>query len=328
MHRWVIVLALCVLALVVWAAEAPEPTVAPSAEDKALATHALALATADLNNMGRETANFLLYDWPNGLAKQLLGETPATAKSLDFARSVVKGMLTPLERAQSWPAPPTLKVPYARKAPKMDGKLDGPEWKHALVLHGAYAFNETTRTDNTTWKLLWDQHYLYVGVYCQAEDIVAPIVKRNGPVYDNDCVEAFILPEMKTLQYWELEANPTGGLFESRCTKKPDHWGGVNDTTVDMKGLQIATAINGTPTVYGTPNKSDGKDKGYTIEMAIPVAELPGMTPASLFTRGQSFHLLLARMDRSKGTFTAYAFLPLLSWTHNVWNYAPVVLSK
>ncbi len=322
MHRFVTVVLLASLALAVWAADAPEPTVAPTAEDKALATRTLAAARADENNMGRETANFLLRDWPGGLAKMLLGDTPATAKGLEFARGVLKGMLIPLERAQKWPTPATIKVPFAKTAPKIDGKLDDPAWKHARVLKGAYAFNETKKIDNTTWKLLWDAQYLYVGVECKDADIIAPDVKRDGAVYDNDCVEAFVLPDMKTLQYWELEANPTGGLYDSRCTKKPDHWGGAMDPAATMVGWQVAY------TVKGTPNKPDDTDTGYTMEMAIPVTQLPGMTATSVFTKGETLHLLLARMDRSKGAFTAYAFLPTLSWTHNVWNYAPVELAK
>jgi hypothetical protein len=318
MQRWVVFLLLAGLT----AAWAAEPTVAPTAEDKALATKALALAKVAEGNMGRETANFLLRDWPNGLAKMLLGDAPATASGLTFARDVVKGMLVPLERAATWPKPPALQVPRAKTAPKIDGTLDDPAWKRARVLRGAYAFNETAKVDNTTWRLLWDAQYLYIGVACTDDDVIAPVVERDGKVFDNDCIEAFVLPDWKTLAYWELEVSAVGGLMDNRCVKNPDHWGGKMDTTATLAGWQVAT------TVQGTANTPGDTDTGYTVEMAIPVTQLPGMTPESAFTRGQTLRLLLARMDRGKGAFTAYAAFPTLSWTHNVWNYATVTLAK
>ncbi len=197
------------------AGDADTPMATPTAADKTLAARAFELARKAQGTMGQEQANFLLNDWPRGVVNLLTGDKPIKAKELSEARGMAKGFAEILEKAPTWPQPPSIIVPYTRTAPVIDGTLRDPAWKKALVLHGACALNSTTKVDNTTWRLMWDEHDLYLGVTCADKEVIAPKVGHNGDIYDYDCVEFFLLPDFSTRQYWELEVGATGESLRS-----------------------------------------------------------------------------------------------------------------
>jgi len=327
MRRLLLLLGVCVFGLLIitpaFAEEKPPaPIVAPTAEDKALAARVIPLAKAAQGTLGQESANIILNGWPGGLVPLLSGEKPATADQLSFARSVLGGIVAALVQAPTWPHPKLIKVPHAKTAPVIDGKLDDPAWKHAVVLKGAYPLNSLTVEHNTTWRMLWDAHYLYIGVECLDSDLSAPVLPRDGAVYNADCIEFFIMPDAKTRCYWELEFGITGSIYDALNVKAPDQWGGKMDASATMKGLQVATVLN------GTANDSRDVDKGYTMEVAVPINELPGLAATATAVPGMHFDVMLARMDKTGDKITAYACVPLLSWFHNIWNYCPVELKK
>jgi len=296
------------------------PIVAPTDADKALAARALELAQKAQGTQGQESANFLLNDWPRGCARILAGEQPANAKDLEFARGLIGGIADCLQKAPTWPKQLAVDVPYTKQAPVIDGKLDDRAWKKALVLKGAYVLNDTKCVNNTTWRLMWDEQNLYVGVQCDDAEIVAPKLPHNGDIYNYDCVELFLLPDLKKGQYWELEMSASGDLYEAMNTKWGDHWGGAIDYNAHLEGLRYVSLAQ--------PKTRDGKDTGFTVEMAVPFNQLPGAAKDARAAAGTQIHFLLARMDKNKDSFTAYCFRPLLSWTHNIWNYATMTLKK
>ncbi len=93
-----------------------------------------------------------------------------------------------------------------------------------------------------------------------------------------------------------------------------------------MQGLKYAATVQG---VANSPG--DTSTTGYTVEMAVPFDQLPGATIDAIgrfpHQRNQ-LRFMLARMDKNSHSFTPYAFCPLLSWTHNIWNYATMTLAK
>lgn len=302
----------------------PAVLVMPTAADKELGARALELGKKAQGTMGQESANFLLNDWPSGLVKVLMSDEKVPEDQLGFARGCIKNFADTLAKVPGWPTPPSVRVPYTKSMPVIDGKLNDAAWQHALVLQGVCVLNEKKRAAGpaTTWRLMWDEKYLYLGVSCADTKIIAPRVGHNGPIYDNDCVELFLLPDFAKGVYWELEVSAIGDLFELQYTKKFDHWGSNPNQGVLMQGLLYAAAL------HGTANKSDDTDSGYGVEMAVPFASLPGAAATAKGTAGQTLRFMLARMDRTPTSFTPYAFCPLLSWTHNIWNYATMTLKK
>ena len=215
----------------------------------------------------------------------------------------------------NWPVPPPIRVPHAAAPLTMDGRLDEPAWTNAATFTGLYRFNSRGKLSGpaTTWKILWDETYLYFAFDCADRDIVAPKRKRDDTVFMDDCVEMFILPEFRFRTYWELVVSPGGDIFDSVDCKQADQWGAILDLSQDLKGLKCGIEVR------GTLNKQDDVDQGYTIEIAVPFAELPGYSRAAP-QAGQRLHFMLVRLDRNGKTFTPYACQPLLGWGHNIWN--------
>jgi Carbohydrate family 9 binding domain-like len=83
---------------------------------------------------------------------------------------------------------------------------------------------------------------LYVGYDCEDTDIVALFTERDDPSYRDDAVEIFInaKPE-QTGAYFGLEMNAHG-----------------------VQGVRLASFVDGTLNMRGD------KDKGWSLEVAIP----------------------------------------------------------
>jgi hypothetical protein len=298
--------------------------VEPTAEDKALAARVEAIAKISRGTPGQEAANFLLGEWPRDLIPLLKGEEKATADELSSARSAVSRVLETAEKGPAWPKPETMRVPLARKAPIIDGKLDDPAWKDAFVMTGVYVYDEKERREApaTTWRILWDREYLYFAFECADEDIEARPMRKDGPVYEDDCVEIYLLPDFSSGLYWEIVISPTGNLFDSLQSKRFNGYGCVSDTDKNLQGIKIGHTVN------GTVNNSSDKDTGYVVEVAVPFCELPSYTGGKLPAVGQTLYFMISRFDKTGNSIKHYAFQPLLSWGHNIWNYAPMELVK
>jgi hypothetical protein len=98
----------------------------------------------------------------------------------------------------------------------VDGSLDEPAWKQALVFD---TFYETVFGDNrkpvvrTKARLLYDDRYLYVGVECEdpaPSRIRAPFVDRDNVFGDQDNFVVFLDPHNDRRSAQEFRVNPRG----------------------------------------------------------------------------------------------------------------------
>jgi hypothetical protein len=289
------------------------PPNAATEKDAQLAAEAERLFPLSQKTAGKEAANFLFgTNWMHEQLLCLKGERKGNLKS---ARVDVGRFVDEMQKGQDWPSPEPIQIPKAKGALKIDGDINADEWKDALVLEKAYEVDtKTAGGQRTVWRLLWDNDFLYISCECADSDIQAPRLEHDGALYNYDCVEVFILPDMKTLKFCELIVSPSGPTFDALHTKYADAWGeGPGGPNWTMKGLKTASMFQ----------KEDGKPVGFTIEIAIPLKELPGFeelaSPAN-----RSVSLMLVRADKN-GTGTEapkyYSYTPLLRWAHNIWNY-------
>lgn len=307
--------------LAAFAAETAQTT----AEDHALAARVKSLLQQVVDSPGRERGHWLTHGGMTEPLGRLLGDVPSTAEQLTAVRTSMLKLANDLQEAVSWPHPPTnVTVPYTATPPVIDGVPNESCWRKAAVFTRVYPFNQrkATKTPATTWRLLWDERYLYVAMTATDPDIVAPTLARDDEVYNADCLEVFLLPDMATRKYWEIEVGATNSLFDAINIKNPDAWGCDYHKEANMQGLLTATRVD------GTPNLSADKDRGYTVEIAIPFAELPDAKPGSLATPGMQLHFLLTRLDRNGATLIPYGCCPVITWVHNIWNYGTMRLVK
>jgi hypothetical protein len=305
--------------------ETQAPSVAPTIEDMALAERAIEAARRAEGTPGQEMANMLMREWPYARVRRLKGEQPATAKELEDARAYVRDVTeTILEKGPGWPVLEQVEIPFASEAPRIDGKVNEPVWQRAGIFRETFPFNQAEAVPRpaNVWRVLWDETHLYFAFECADEDIVAPVMQRDEAVFNDDCVEMFILPEFRLGVYWEVVVSPSGSIFDGLQAKKFQGWGCLPGPEQDVAGLQIGY------TVDGTLNHPGDVDRGYVVEVAVPFRELPTYTRGNKPQPGDTLHFMLVRIDRTRGEFQPYAFQPLLNWGHNVWNHARAVLVK
>ena len=177
----------------------------------------------------------------------------------------------PAERPVSSPVP-AYEIRRAARPIAVDGRLDESEWKAATTLTLQFPWEEQTGAkQKTTVRLLWNNEMLFVAFECEDVDIVAHHDQRDDPTYKDDAVELFIQPNPKQPIYIGLEMNARAilydyvYLFPLQLLK-----------AYDLKGVQLATNLD------GTLNVTSDRDKGWTLELAIPLrnfSELMGNRP-------------------------------------------------
>ena len=226
----------------------------------------------------------------------------------------------------------------------VDGKLDEPSWKSAAVsprfvdiLTGGPVIHDTRAA------VLWDDQYLYVSYRVEEPFVHATFTNHNDLIYQGNDVECFIAgPDA----YYELEINAFATCYEvffawkdtfekSGLAKHPEFqdarlvpFNGVGFTTHPrggrvgnfdhaMPGLKVAVHID------GTVNDDSDRDRGWTVEMALPWQSLKWLA-----TDGRSLPPKngdIWRMDFSR--FNTYKEAPPAKdsggwfWTrHGVWD--------
>ena len=105
---------------------------------------------------------------------------------------------------------------------KVDGKLNESSWKHAETSN---AFVDISGEGfpapryETQVKMLWDEEYLYVGAELSDPHVWTDIKQHDEVVYYNNDFEIFIDPDGDAHNYFEIEVNAIGTLFDLAIEK-------------------------------------------------------------------------------------------------------------
>ncbi|MBN2356181.1 carbohydrate-binding family 9-like protein [candidate division KSB1 bacterium] len=170
---------------------------------------------------------------------------------------------------------PQPQIPFAPKTyvcyrttepPAIDGALHETSWQQCpwtddfIDIEGQLKPLPRYRTRA---KMLWDVEYFYIAAELQEPDVWATLMQRDTVIfYDND-FEVFIDPDGDTHQYYELEINAKNTVWDLLLIK-PYRDGGPAVNGWDIQGLKTAVAVQ------GTLNDPSDKDRGWTVEMALP----------------------------------------------------------
>jgi Carbohydrate family 9 binding domain-like len=116
-------------------------------------------------------------------------------------------------------------------------------------------------------KLLWDDDNIYIAAELEEPDVWATLRQRDTIIfYDND-FEVFIDPDGDTQAYYELEVNAFGTAWDLLLLK-PYRDQGTAVTSWDIAGLKVGVHVD------GTINHPGDVDKGWTVEIKIPLTTL------------------------------------------------------
>ena len=199
----------------------------------------------------------------------------------------------------AWPFPwPIEKVAHytayrVERPITVDGSLDEPGWTSAPR---SPRFSDLVRGQpgihDTRAAVLWDAEYLYVAYWIEEPFVEGTLTERDSLIYKNNDVELFVAGKDA---YYELEINSLGTIYEvffvweqayeaagyaklaefdrRRPGVRPFRGVGFRDHprgprigywNWDFPGLVSAVRVD------GTVNDNSDRDRGWTVELALP----------------------------------------------------------
>jgi hypothetical protein len=192
----------------------------------------------------------------------------------------------------SLPQATALRIPDDA-AVAVDGKLDEAGWSTASWTP---KFTHPNGTDaaapDAQAAFLWTPTTLFVGVRATDTDIWTDFTERDSNTWEQEVIELFIDADGDKKDYLELQVTPANVVFDARFEAHRSDL--AKARAWNMAGLRTAVAVE------GTLNARDDEDKGFTLEMAIPIAEVPG-APHSPAVAGDVWRVNLFRWDFPKG---------------------------
>jgi len=230
---------------------------------------------------------------------------------------------------------------------QIDGKLEEQIW---LEAPRSEPFRDLVTGESTIHDtqaaVLWDDDFLYVGYWIEEPNLQASLTTRDAPIYKDNDVELFIAGEDA---YYEFEINSFGTIYEvlfiweesylnqgynkmaefDRNAQGVRTFNGVGLKNHprgkrigfwnwDLQGLQSAVQLD------GTVNDDTDRDRGWTVELAIPWSELGVLSRTNQLNLPPQDQEVL-RMDFSR--FNQYKEAPPAedsggwAWSpHGVWD--------
>lgn len=189
----------------------------------------------------------------------------------------------------------------------LTGKLDDPLWQNAEPIQLVDAITGKPGRFSTEVRALYDDTYLYVGFRCEDDYVWGTVTERDGPIYDEECIEVFVNPAGVAHQYYEINLSPKNVVYDvcvlNRRTQEKPFEGFVALKEFGLEGLRTAVQVEGDADM-------PGRARGWTAEYAIPLAELigaPNLPPKA----GDTWRINFYRIDSpEKGERHHYAWSP------------------
>ncbi len=252
-----------------------------------------------------------------------------------FAAACISLLTLAEEIPGQYAAVPEVIAKYTAEPINLDGKLDDPAWAQAtacslvLPLKSFSNLPESmqknvgeTIYEKATVKLLWSNDYLYVGAELEDSDVMNAGDSNQSHLYlTGDLIEVFLKPAGENY-YWEVYGAPnnkkTWFFFPSR-----------GRILFPACASYLPEDLNVAATVNGTLNNWRDRDKGWTVEIAIPIKELTAY--GAKFDNSANWTVLFGRYNYSaylkKTEYSAYPLLSNFNF-HIYEEYARLRLEK
>jgi hypothetical protein len=231
------------------------------------------------------------------------GPTRLTVKSgpSDGSGRVIAANI-PVKLAHKVENQPRRYVARRTSAPiKIDGKLDEQAWKDAPST-GPFVntLNGGPAEQAVEAKLLWDEKFLYAAFDVADTDVWSTLGKRDDKLWTQEAVELMIDADKNGKGYVELQVAPNGTVFD---TYLPEYRKYEDSIDPKRKPYSWNSKIDVAVIVDGTLNKRDDKDKGWVVELALPLGDVKGLDQKAELPRlpphvGDSWKINMFRMDQ------------------------------
>jgi len=190
---------------------------------------------------------------------------------------------------------PVYKVSKAREAITIDGKMDEPDWKNAEVqqLTNFFRLDKPVEKQNTKFRMLWDDTNIYLFYECEDTSLTARETNFDGRTYMDDCAEFFVVPAPDSVyMHFGFEINITEVRYDYIVL-----WKYYNNRTFFISGYNPEYKVKAI--INGTLNNDKDKDKGWTMEFAIPMAAFSNFNGVARAKPGVRWAFQSVRQDRN-----------------------------
>jgi hypothetical protein len=150
-------------------------------------------------------------------------------------------------------------VPQVSHGPAVDGELDDDAWSGALRSGPFRRDDGTSARPHSEARLVWAEGQLFVGLYAADDDVRAPVVEKDGPVWLYDSFQLRLCAGSETFQ---IDVSARGTVTDAR---------GVDGGPLDFGWSSEARVA---ADVDGTIDDGSDRDEEWVIEMAIPLSSL------------------------------------------------------
>jgi len=205
---------------------------------------------------------------------------------------------------------------------RIDGHLDDAAWRAApwtpafVDIEGAA---KPRPRFQTRVKMLWDDQSLYIAAELEEPDIWATLTEHDSVIFHDNDFEVFLNPSGDGRNYFEFEINALNTSWDL-FLPKPYREGGKADNSWEIPGLKTAVAVD------GTLNKPDDRDRGWTIEIAIPWTAYASRAPVARPAAGQEWRVNFSRVEwQTEVVDGHYVKLPGVKEDNWVWSPQGVV---
>lgn len=158
---------------------------------------------------------------------------------------------------------------------QVDGQLSETAWQRAAWTEDFVDIQgdlQPVPRFRTRAKMLWDSTHFYVAAQLDEPDVWATLTERESIIFQDNNFEVFIDPDGDTHNYYELEVNALGTLWDLMLLK-PYRDGGPALDGWDIRGIRVGIDVQ------GTLNDPSDTDTGWTVEVALPWAILEEAAP-------------------------------------------------
>jgi hypothetical protein len=168
-------------------------------------------------------------------------------------------------------APPRGYVATRAATPiKVDGKLDDGAWADAPWTEDFVDIEGDKKPKprfRTRAKMLWDDRFFYVAAEMEEPDVWGKLTEHDAVIFHDNDFEVFIDPDGDHHEYFELEINALDAEWDL-FLDKPYRDGGKADNGWEVPGLKAVSHTD------GTLNDPMSRDRGWSVELAIPWASM------------------------------------------------------
>lgn len=214
--------------------------------------------------------------------------------------------------AENKPTEYEIEAIFTSGSPIIDGIENDSIWQQIIpaVLKENSSGNEAQESGlQTHVKACYDDSTLYFFFVCNDPDIWTSFTQRDEHLWENDAVEIFIDVDDVPETYVEIEVSPANVLFDSYIVD-PVNIDVPKTALFNLKGIRTGVVVS------GTLNERDDKDENWTVEIAVPFADLANENIKEV-TTATEIRINFYRLDENQGKERMpYAWSPTFARFH------------